>query len=79
MFLLQKRFAKDENCRDAPCIIVLMLLLANILACVLFAPPYASLLTVSFEMIFILVSVTFFCTTKQPFPVNRWAARYHHM
>ena len=44
---------KVHKCRGAPCITILILLLAIILVCVCFAPP--SLLTVSFEMIFILV------------------------
>ena len=45
----------------------LILIPTSILVCVFFAPP--SLLTVSFEMIFLLVLVTFFCTTKQQYEV----------
>ena len=54
-YMFLSNTVSTKNVGIALCIIILMILLATILVCVLFAPP--SLLTVSFEMIFIL---TFF-------------------
>ena len=52
----------NENCRDAPCNHILMLLLATILVSALFALP--SPLTVSFEIIsYLFVTFLYYETT----------------